>query len=805
MTDTNAAEQISTEPIREIACATCGLVVDVTGRPPFSEVTCPSCHAVLVVPTRLGPFLLLGLINKGGMGMVYHALDESLNRPVAIKVMHAGLGADREFVETFRREAQAAAALNHPHIVQIYSFGAAHGQPYIVMELLSGGGLDRLIAQGRPLNEARILKIGLEVADALRAANDIGLMHGDIKPENILFDAAGAAKVVDFGLASYMDRQREAGAQGIWGTPYYIAPEKVRRQHADARADIYSLGATMFHALAGKPPFEGETPVDVVKARLTDPAPLLRSVRPDIRPEVESIIARMLEAEPARRYPTYASLVGDLRRTLDLIGPPPPEPALSPIGRRGGKIVVSKKSRLSASSRNLLGDLVAAGDATSTHKPVTSGRDEMERPAGRAGTRRMAVAVGLAVVAALGLWLGVRQFRAMRERQAAAAEEAAALRASQVEAAKWRSALALWAADATNRVAQLGPRRKAAAEAAASCRASVAMSPELAVLAESAVQVQARADAGEQDWVTAVAAAQAVQELAQAADPLFEAVKAATNAATAQTAFDEAMARVAEADATADAIENLTASADKNWQETLRLSAEFVRAADARLTEARRRAEEAAAAARKAAEEAEARRRAEEQAALAVKEIERLKALREANLALVRINQFGEASRALAAAEGELQTEEGRRAAAAMGRRYAQLETLKKLVIAGINADARASPQGFEFGWLVQGVPSRDVLGADAERILLRGGTASWDQVSAAQMIRFIKRYVPDAKAPRRERAAQLLAVAVYYYEVGGGAERAVREAAEYAAEAARLDSSLQNAIREMMPEVASR
>jgi len=304
---------ILTEQVSTIECFHCGTAIDVSARPPFEAFRCPECDTEQKVPARFGPFLLLDLLGRGGMGGVYLGRDESLGRPVAIKVMLQSVGENEALVETFKREARAAAKLNHPHVAQIYSFGQERGQPYIVMELISGKSLDLMIENESPLDQTFVMRVGCEIAEGLRAADEVGLVHGDIKPENILFDDKSKAKLVDFGIATFTG---QADAGSIWGTPYYIAPEKIRRQKIDARSDIYSLGATLYHALAGKPPFEGETPVEVVKARLnTTPAPL-REVRPDTNEGVEQIVGRMLEVEPGRRYPTYASLLGDMKKAL---------------------------------------------------------------------------------------------------------------------------------------------------------------------------------------------------------------------------------------------------------------------------------------------------------------------------------------------------------------------------------------------------------------------------------------------------------------------------------------------------------
>ena len=305
---------IVADPVDKIACRKCGRHLDVGKLPSFSKVECPDCHTKQTVPAQLGQFLLLELLGAGGMGAVYQALDQQLGRYVAIKVMKKAMGDDPHFVENFLREARAAAALNHRNVVQIYSCGQEKGQPYIVMELVSGGRFDEMIATGNVLDEVRVLEIGIDVAEGLRAANDIGLIHGDIKPANVLFDKEGVAKVADFGLARFVAWQQDRGE--IWGTPYYIAPEKARGQRVDHRSDIYSLGATLYHALGAKPPFDGKTATDVVLARLKNPAIGLRVIRPTLQPETADVIGRMLESDPFMRYPTYASVLADLREAL---------------------------------------------------------------------------------------------------------------------------------------------------------------------------------------------------------------------------------------------------------------------------------------------------------------------------------------------------------------------------------------------------------------------------------------------------------------------------------------------------------
>lgn len=326
MSTEDVIKQIA-QPVQTIACRKCAQHIDVSGQEFFSVIACPACQARQTVPAQLGHFLLFDVLGRGGMAAVYRAFDRTLSRQVAIKVMRRELGEDPKFIQDFLREARAAAQLNHPNIVQIYAVGEEGGQPYIVMELLDGGRLDEMIAKKGPLDQNFVLKTALDVAEGLSAATALGLVHGDIKPANILYDRAGTAKVADFGLARFQQRPAQKGE--VWGTPYYIAPEKVRGQKEDHRSDIYSLGATLFHALTAKAPFEGETAGDVVMARLKTPPPKLEEARPDVHPATAALIARMLEPDPALRYPTYSSLLGDIRSTADIVrlGPKAPSSA----------------------------------------------------------------------------------------------------------------------------------------------------------------------------------------------------------------------------------------------------------------------------------------------------------------------------------------------------------------------------------------------------------------------------------------------------------------------------------------------
>ncbi|MDD2236927.1 MAG: serine/threonine-protein kinase, partial [Kiritimatiellae bacterium] len=311
--------------VDSIACNKCGTVMDVCDAEPFSIVQCPKCGTRQAIPKRLGDFLLLQFLGKGGMGAVFQGYDTKLGRQVAIKVLGKVLGDDPAAMDNFLREARAAAQINSPYVVQIFQVGEERNKPFIVMELINGGQLDKMI-EHRPLPELRALEVCRDAALGLQSAQEMGLFHGDIKPENILFDQHQTAKIADFGLAQFLQRGQHSKPGEIWGTPYYIAPEKARRQQEDYRSDIYSLGATLFHALTGQPPFEGETAADVVLARLKNYAPSILDINSSLHEATAKLVARMLEPDPAMRYPNYTSLLSDMESVIQIVKRTPAQP-----------------------------------------------------------------------------------------------------------------------------------------------------------------------------------------------------------------------------------------------------------------------------------------------------------------------------------------------------------------------------------------------------------------------------------------------------------------------------------------------
>jgi eukaryotic-like serine/threonine-protein kinase len=293
------------------ACPLCETLMDVTDQPPLSQVRCPSCGQRLRAHRQFNNYRLLELLGEGGMGSVYKATDLNLNREVALKILKKECSANAEERAKLEEEARIIASINHPHVVKVFSFGEDQGQFYLAMELVEKGSLDDLMSVQQRLSEAQVLRVGIQIAEGLDAALEHNLIHRDIKPGNILFADPQTAKLVDFGLAVGMDEVAHARGE-IWGTPYYIAPEKLDNQPEDFRSDIYSLGGTLFHALAGRPPYEADTASTLALKQLMSQPVSLQAFAPDVSSETAYVINRMLAKNPAERYASYPELVEHL-------------------------------------------------------------------------------------------------------------------------------------------------------------------------------------------------------------------------------------------------------------------------------------------------------------------------------------------------------------------------------------------------------------------------------------------------------------------------------------------------------------
>jgi serine/threonine-protein kinase len=273
--------------------------------------------------TMLGDFLLAKKIGEGGMGTVYEAQQVSLDRVVALKIPARHLTRDKRFVKRFQREARVMAQLDHPHILRCYTFGEAQGYHYLAMELASAGSLDDWIERLGHLSVADSLHIIIAAAAGLQHAHDQSLVHRDVKPGNILITGKGVVKVSDLGLAKAMteeDLTLTRSGTGI-GTPVYMPPEQMRdSKNVDARYDIYALGCVLYHCLTGRPPFRGESYIELFEAKEHRRYSPPRTLNRDVPPRLEIIIDKALEKDPKHRYQSCAELIRDLE-SLNLANP----------------------------------------------------------------------------------------------------------------------------------------------------------------------------------------------------------------------------------------------------------------------------------------------------------------------------------------------------------------------------------------------------------------------------------------------------------------------------------------------------
>jgi serine/threonine protein kinase len=276
----------------------------------------------VAVLQRLGHYRVTASLGEGGMGLVYAAVDERLERPVALKILHAATANNEIARERFRREARLAASVNHPHVCQLYEIGETDGQLFIAMELLEGESLAARLQRGPvPLEEA--VEIGLEVLDAVDVLHRRGIVHRDLKPSNIFLTPYGS-KLLDFGLARVVareldDTRRTLTAGGtVMGTVKYMAPEQLQDHVVDARADLFSLGVILYEMLSGRAPFEGETLAALVDQIMHRDSPLLGG-SPRVA-AVDRVINRALAKSVADRYASAADMAGDLRLALTSAG-----------------------------------------------------------------------------------------------------------------------------------------------------------------------------------------------------------------------------------------------------------------------------------------------------------------------------------------------------------------------------------------------------------------------------------------------------------------------------------------------------
>jgi len=291
------------------------------------------------------------LVGTGGMSTVFRAHDRQLERRVAIKILHEHYAGDPEYLERFRREARAVAQLSHPNIVTVIDRGDDEGRQYIVFEHVEGENLKELVQREGSLPVRQALELALAVADGLAFAHDHGLVHRDVKPQNVLLSNEGEVKVTDFGIARSLHVEHGVTLTGtVLGTGEYLAPEQAGGKPVSPATDVYSLGVVLWELLAGDVPFVGENFVAVALRHVNEPPPSLRDRRPDVSPRLEAAVDRALAKDPARRFSSMAAFAKELRACLaeaegggpalfadaerTLITPPAPAPSPAPVRRR---------------------------------------------------------------------------------------------------------------------------------------------------------------------------------------------------------------------------------------------------------------------------------------------------------------------------------------------------------------------------------------------------------------------------------------------------------------------------------------
>jgi eukaryotic-like serine/threonine-protein kinase len=327
-------EILPRKSLKMVSCPNCKAKQFISGDlAPLEPVACTKCSQQILMPMMLRQYEIRSEIASGGMGTVYRAWDTALQREVAVKLMKHEFAEDSSAVTSFAVEARACAQVNHTNIIHIYSFDYHDGLRYLAMELADNGTLDSRIEKSGTIPELEVLDIGIKVASALQAALKRGLLHLDIKPGNILFSADGEPKVVDFGLAKKTDAETDNYAP-IFGTPYYIAPERVRQEGDTFLCDIYSLAGTLHHALTGRVPFEAPSVEDVVAAHLTIPLKTASEVNPTVTQPTSEALARAMAKKPKDRWADYDEFIMALTaarsqllirqltgRTPDLVAP----------------------------------------------------------------------------------------------------------------------------------------------------------------------------------------------------------------------------------------------------------------------------------------------------------------------------------------------------------------------------------------------------------------------------------------------------------------------------------------------------
>ncbi len=307
-------------------CPKCERQIEADAEQSGAYVQCPACNSTVMIPaetlavgTEVGGLRVEKRLGSGAMGEVYLATQLSMEREVALKVLPPGLTSDREYVERFMNEVRMLGRLNHPNIVTAFEAGHDSGHYYLAMLFVDGESLDARLERDGPLPAKEALQIALKVADALSYAwDEFEILHRDIKPANIMIDRGGEVRLMDMGISKQASEDSGLTMAGfVVGTPHYMSPEQAKGNQAlDFRADLYSLGATLYHLVAGQPPYAGESTMNILAQVLADPYTPVGEINPEVSDDCAWLIDRMMQKDPDERYQSWGELISDITRVL---------------------------------------------------------------------------------------------------------------------------------------------------------------------------------------------------------------------------------------------------------------------------------------------------------------------------------------------------------------------------------------------------------------------------------------------------------------------------------------------------------
>jgi len=297
-------------------CNKCGTQITAIG-----EAASPETKTIQVPIKELTPgitfakrYQIIEELGKGGMGRVYKVLDNEIGEKVALKLLNPDIAADSKTIERFRNELKTARQISHKNVCRMYHLSKEEGAPYIIMEYVRGEDLKSMIRMMARLSPGQTVSIGRQVCEGLNEAHRLGVVHRDLKPQNIMIDRDGNVKIMDFGIARTLRAKGITGEGVMIGTPEYMSPEQAEGKEADERADIYALGIILFEMLTGRVPFEGETPLSVALKHKTEAPPDPRKINTQIPNDLALLILRCLEKEKGERYQSAQELLGEFAK-----------------------------------------------------------------------------------------------------------------------------------------------------------------------------------------------------------------------------------------------------------------------------------------------------------------------------------------------------------------------------------------------------------------------------------------------------------------------------------------------------------